>query len=134
MPRRRARRGFPSSMGLPSRKISPEVAVSAPERILTRVDFPAPFSPEMACTSPEAAEKSTFRRACVPSKFLLIPRITRNSEFSIHKSLTYAGRGKSVMHDDRFLISHLFQRIMDALPTMAAHFYSSERQGFDAQS
>ena len=36
---------------------------NAPDSILTKVDFPAPFSPEIACTSPGAPVKSTFRSA-----------------------------------------------------------------------
>src|SRR5512136_1470184 len=108
-------------MSLPSRKISPALLVRAPERILTRVDFPAPFSPEMACTSPEAAEKLTPRRACVPSKCLLIPRITRNSEFPISGSLFLAFRAKGVVDDNGLLIGHFIQRVMNALAPVPAH-------------
>src|SRR3954469_18474027 len=39
------------------------------------VDFPAPFSPSSACTSPGAAWKSTPSFASTPGKRFVIPRI-----------------------------------------------------------
>src|SRR5881392_3643190 len=39
------------------------------------VDFPAPFSPSSACTSPGAASKSTPSFASTPGKRFVIPRI-----------------------------------------------------------
>src|SRR5690349_22679211 len=41
--------------------------------MLIRVDLPAPFSPNSACTSPSARSKSTLTRAVVPAKRLVIP-------------------------------------------------------------
>ncbi len=46
--------------GWPSSTTVPEVGCSMPERILMRVDLPAPFSPMMACTSPRFTSKSTL--------------------------------------------------------------------------
>src|SRR5581483_5131047 len=40
-----------------------------------RVDFPAPFSPRRACTSPTAASKSTPSFATTPGNRFVIPRI-----------------------------------------------------------
>ena len=40
--------------------------VTAPERILTSVDLPAPFSPTMACTSPRRKSKSMSFSAATP--------------------------------------------------------------------
>src|SRR5881397_114446 len=39
------------------------------------VDFPAPFSPSSACTSPTATSKSTASFASTPGKRLVIPRM-----------------------------------------------------------
>ena len=44
---------------LPARKISPLSLVSAPVSILISVDFPAPFSPHSAWTSPARSVKLT---------------------------------------------------------------------------
>jgi len=38
---------------------TPKTTTSAPPRILTSVDFPAPFSPARQCTSPARSSKST---------------------------------------------------------------------------
>src|SRR3954466_4436460 len=47
----------------PSKVIRPESAVVAPERILMRVDLPAPFSPTRACTVPARTVMSALRMA-----------------------------------------------------------------------
>src|SRR5438128_740951 len=41
------------------------------------VDFPAPFSPSSACTSPSRRSKSTRSFARTPGKRLVIPRSSR---------------------------------------------------------
>src|SRR5687767_2182429 len=41
------------------------------------VDFPAPFSPSSACTSPRWRSKSTWSLASTPGKRLVIPRSSR---------------------------------------------------------
>src|SRR5947199_3190898 len=46
------------------------------------VDFPAPFSPRSACTSPRRRSKSTWSLATMPGKRLVIPRISRTVEAS----------------------------------------------------
>src|SRR5690242_1392023 len=40
------------------------------------VDFPAPFSPMSACTSPALSRKSTLSRARTPGKRIVMPRIS----------------------------------------------------------
>jgi len=49
--------------GSPSNAIAPLSAVTAPDRILIRVDLPAPFSPTRACTEPAATSMSACRIA-----------------------------------------------------------------------
>src|SRR3954447_21525872 len=46
------------------------------------VDFPAPFSPRSACTSPRRTSKSTSSLATMPGNSFLIPRISRTSSFA----------------------------------------------------
>jgi hypothetical protein len=45
---------------------SPESGMTDPVRILMSVDFPAPFSPQSAWTSPRAMSMLTPRSACTP--------------------------------------------------------------------
>src|SRR6478736_10017157 len=42
-----------------------------------RVDFPAPFSPQIAWISPRWTARLTFESALTPGKVLVIPRISR---------------------------------------------------------
>src|SRR5690242_1886030 len=63
--------------GVPSISMVPLSAVTAPARILTSVDFPAPFSPTSACTSPARTSKSTPESACTPGYDFEMPRIAR---------------------------------------------------------
>ena len=57
----------------PSTRISPASGRSIPERMLIRVDLPAPFSPSRQCTSPcrAASEMSSFART--PGNRLVMP-------------------------------------------------------------
>ena len=48
-----------------------------PETIFISVDFPAPFSPNKACTSPQPEEKKASIRAGFPSKLLQMPSNSR---------------------------------------------------------
>src|SRR5689334_7263814 len=45
-----------------------------PYRIFIRVDLPAPFSPTIACTSPEATSTFTSSLASTPGNRFVIPR------------------------------------------------------------
>ena len=55
-----------SSILCPSKNNWPLVALIAPERILMRVDFPAPLSPRSATTSLRGSLKVTLLRAFTP--------------------------------------------------------------------
>ena len=60
--------------GRPSKEISPVSAVSAPESTLISVDFPAPFSPTRAWTSPTSTDRSALRIARTAPNRLATPR------------------------------------------------------------
>src|SRR5918999_1332187 len=47
--------------------------------ILTNVDFPAPFSPTSACTSPRRSSTPTPSSAVTPAKRLVMPSILRTT-------------------------------------------------------
>src|SRR5271155_2911187 len=53
--------------------MAPESARSTPAAIPINVDFPAPFSPTMACTSPGMIRTSTPLSACTGPKLLRRP-------------------------------------------------------------
>src|SRR5919107_2214313 len=65
--------------GRPSKVISPVSADSAPERILIRVDLPAPFSPTRAWTSPVRTVMSALRMARTAPNRLETPRTDSRS-------------------------------------------------------
>src|SRR3712207_4132445 len=73
MPKACAACGPGSVTGVPSSTMLPESGARAPERILSSVLLPAPFSPSRAWISPRATSRSTSRSACTPGKPLLIP-------------------------------------------------------------
>ena len=77
IPSRCAAMGESGLIGLPSRSISPESGLYTPVSTLTSVDFPAPFWPMIACTSPLKRRKSTCDNAFTPGKCLLIFLISR---------------------------------------------------------
>src|SRR5678816_3538777 len=60
--------GESSVMGAPASEISPESGGTAPVKTLINVDFPAPFSPTKACTSPLRSSNEASRKACTPAK------------------------------------------------------------------
>ena len=62
--------------GWPSTRISPASGWQTPPRIFMRVDFPAPFSPQSATTSPRPICKQTESSATTPGNPLEIPRIS----------------------------------------------------------
>ncbi len=65
-------------------RISPSSAITAPVRILMRVDLPAPFSPTMAWTSPARSSREACRSAATPPYDLRIPRASRSIQFNLH--------------------------------------------------
>src|SRR6266566_2618988 len=72
MPCARAVRGFIRIAERPAMVSVPWSIDSAPVTILISVDFPAPFSPTSAWTSPARRSKDTPRSACTPANDLAI--------------------------------------------------------------
>src|SRR5579883_1530295 len=83
MPASSAWRGPENRTGRPSSRISPSYSVMAPARIFIRVLFPAPFSPQTACTSPAGAASDTSRSARTPPKFLAMCRISSRGDSAV---------------------------------------------------
>src|SRR5690349_16588833 len=81
-PRSSALRGESMLAGFPSMRISPESAGCAPARIFISVDFPAPFSPTSACTSPARKSSVTPSSARTPGKLFPMSRISRRGAVS----------------------------------------------------
>ncbi len=69
--------GCPNGSGCPATVTVPASGRWNPERILMRVDFPDPFSPSTACTSPGPIARSTSWRATLAPKRLLSPVTAR---------------------------------------------------------
>src|ERR1700730_13869233 len=70
----------------------PPSGVSAPVMIRMSVDFPAPFSPTSAWSSPARRSKETPRSALTPAKDLEIEEATsRNLQFKIVNSARLPG-------------------------------------------
>src|SRR5579859_5150503 len=76
----------------------PEFFECTPVRILMSVDFPAPFSPMRACTSPFRRWKSTPSRALTPGKLLEIPVISKSI------ALCIGANGKRKLETERFVL------------------------------
>ena len=73
MPSLRAAAGFGMVTALPFQRISPAVGCSAPYRIFTSVDLPAPFSPRSAWISFGLMAKSMLSLARSVAKSLVMP-------------------------------------------------------------
>ena len=68
MPASRAACGPARTTGWPSTASVPLSGWYTPARILTSVDFPAPFSPTSACASPPNSEIEPSASACTAPK------------------------------------------------------------------
>src|ERR1700722_9552435 len=81
MPARSAAPGPEKRIGVPLRKISPASIRWTPANNFMRVDFPAPFSPVIACTEPARPAKETDESASVePKRFVrFLKTITERS-------------------------------------------------------
>jgi hypothetical protein len=66
MPARRASTGCAKLTGTPSIRMRPASGRRIPARIFISVDLPAPFSPQIACTSPPWQSKLTSSSARTP--------------------------------------------------------------------
>src|SRR5579871_6717451 len=74
IPAASASRGDVNATGVPQSRISPSSGRYRPVRMFDNVDFPAPFSPSSACTSPSAASKCTASFATTPGKRFVMSR------------------------------------------------------------
>ena len=72
IPRDRATKGSWMTVTFPRRRMRPDVGWCTPERHLTRVDLPLPFSPTRPCTSPALIRRSMPSSALTPGKSLEI--------------------------------------------------------------
>src|SRR5215213_8273534 len=72
-----ASRGLAKETRSPAKKISPSSGQWTPVTTLIKVDFPAPFSPTSACTSPVPSPKETSSSARTPGNLLVTPRTSR---------------------------------------------------------
>src|SRR5215211_2794860 len=73
-------RGSEKETSSPLKKICPSSGVYTPVMTLIRVDFPAPFSPTRACTSPGCSSKETSSRASTPGNRFVTRRTSRIGE------------------------------------------------------
>src|SRR5439155_7187436 len=74
-PKRRASAGEPRRRRRPPISTVPSSGAMKPLAIPSRVDFPDPFSPTSACTSPARQSTLTSRSACTaPNAFETPPR------------------------------------------------------------
>ena len=76
MPRSWAVMGSVMTTFSPFSMISPPSGWCTPVSVLMNVDFPAPFSPTIACISPAFRLKCTLSSALTPGKILVIPFIS----------------------------------------------------------
>src|SRR5258705_9264992 len=79
IPRAREILGELWGAGWPDTSRVPESGATAPVMILMRVDFPAPFSPTSAWTSPSRRSKETSSSACRPAYDLLMAVACRSN-------------------------------------------------------
>src|SRR5512137_632199 len=85
MPQDSLARGEPRGRGAPAKRSSPASGRTAPLRILSKVDFPAPFSPTIAWTSPDRTSRSTPARASTPAyRFTRLRTLSKDSMVAFH--------------------------------------------------
>ena len=75
-------------MGLPSSNIVPASGVTAPVIAFINVDFPAPFSPTRAWTSPGINSSDADVTAATPAYDLDTPRTSKSSAAAVIYSIT----------------------------------------------
>src|SRR5215213_11089940 len=73
MPAAREASGLANATSCPSKRTAPSSGGKTPPQMRIRVDFPEPFSPTRACTSPPDTAKLTPCQARTPPKRLLTP-------------------------------------------------------------
>src|SRR6266511_3094243 len=90
------------------------------------VDFPAPFSPRRACTSPRCRSKSTRSLATTPGKRLTIPFSSRRGA-SLMRSRSYGGGRRVRPRTDRFLLDLVERGRRVDLPALQVHVRLGDR-------
>src|SRR5580698_7942982 len=95
MPSARAMLGSLRRTCSPNTVKVPESASKAPVMILMSVDFPAPFSPIKAWTSPARSSNDTSFKACTPANALRIDRASNTG--AVMKSASRSLAQKSVL-------------------------------------
>src|SRR4051794_24805077 len=97
MPRAMASAGVWKATSAPSTSIVPSSGRCMPYKIFIRVDLPAPFSPQSACTSPRRTLMFTSRLATTPGNRLVID-VSRtagaDSSFGTRPTLAPRGSGR----------------------------------------
>ena len=88
MPRSSASRGLSKCTTSLLSEIVPSSGRYKPVRTLESVDFPAPFSPSKACTSPARASKSTPSLATTPGNRLTMPFMVTVSLESVSSTIS----------------------------------------------
>jgi hypothetical protein len=76
-----------------------------PVNIFISVDFPAPFSPINACTSPALSEKSTPLNAFTPGNSLDIPMTCNNSSKKSPSFDSFCAWGSALIATHRAVLS-----------------------------
>src|SRR3954453_3051607 len=95
IPARLAAIGSGISIPAPVSRIVPALGWWMPARMFISVDLPAPFSPQMTCTSPGRTSRSTCASATFPPKDLAMPRRLRSGSGPLMGSPGSCGRRAS---------------------------------------
>src|SRR5215471_15758049 len=88
----------------PSYSIVPASGVNAPDRIFSRVDLPAPFSPMKAWISPAPTSRSTDASACTPGNDFSIPVMRNNGRGALIDAIVNAAARVGRPHPSAFLL------------------------------
>src|SRR5947199_159811 len=119
MPTRRTASGSPNGSGCPSSRASPASGTTAPPRILMSVDFPAPFSPSSAWTSPgrlQNGQRAEGRVVVDPEDSLQIAVRLEHVLHDRHRLRALAvGRGPADDGDPRRLLHLLVESLEPVL-------------------
>src|ERR1700719_2757562 len=109
-------------MGWPLIRIAPLSGCTIPPRMLINVDFPAPFSPNKACTSPDWRSKLTPESARVaPNLFFM---------FLISRSISLMALFSSYLRSRMpFSSRNLNPRLLPLSGILLRHLFSDEVRG-----
>src|SRR5437016_2930197 len=105
--------------GWPSTRISPEVGVSVPDKILTSVLLPAPLSPMSAVTSPALTSKSAPASALTWPYTFVMSRASSTTVIApllVHVDMQSLPEGPASCHRCQYLESKRYM-----LPVAPVH-------------